>query len=204
MRTIDDDEIVGFTHAPSEQESLSLTELGVRLYVVDSAIADAETLIERLREEKRKISHEDLPRKMQELGQDNIGLPSQGVDLRLEPYYHANIAASWEAERKDAAFRYLEDSGNGDLIKTNLVISFPRRAKHKADWLLGVIDRVKQLIESEGGEVHDVPVPSVEMTVPWNTLTAFVREQVESGEPIDLDVLGATVGSVVKIKKRKS
>jgi hypothetical protein len=41
------------------------------------------------------------------------------------------------------------------------------------------------------------------MEIPWNTLTAFVKEQCELGAALELDTIGATVGRVVKIKPRK-
>jgi hypothetical protein len=44
---------------------------------------------------------------------------------------------------------------------------------------------------------------SSKLSVPWNTLTAFVKEQVEKGAVLPLDILGATVGRVVKLKARK-
>jgi hypothetical protein len=40
--------------------------------------------------------------------------------------------------------------------------------------------------------------------MPWNTLTSFVKEQVEVKQKTpNLEVIGATVGKIVKLKPRK-
>ena len=73
---------------------------------------------------------------------------------------------------------------------------------------------VTQLMQDIASEDPDAEVPAIytgvsastglELTVPWNTLTSYVREQVEGDHPpLDLEILGATAGQVVKIKKRK-
>jgi hypothetical protein len=105
----------------------------------------------------------------------------------LLPFYRANIAASWDEERKYRAFQALEDFGASDLIKTVVTFSFPRGEKKVAQKL---ITRHKDLFPKMAESVHSM------------TLTSWVREQVEAGKPTPAhDVIGAQVGQHVKIKK---
>jgi hypothetical protein len=45
-----------------------------------------------------------------------------------------------------------------------------------------------------------IPDPTIRTEVHYATLTAYVREQLEAGREIDLDVLGAQVGEIAEIK----
>lgn len=199
------DDIVGFTDAPTESESEQLTKLGQQMYDLDKSITDLESHLEARKAERLELAMHTLPAFMQKIGQDRVGLQEFQVDVVLEPYYHANIAADWEPERREAAFAYLESTGNGDLIKTTVAIAFPRRMLAAARWLTGAITTLFHYMNEAKvpGTPEALPEPTVEMGVAWNTLTAFVREQLENGDPIDVDVLGATVGWIAKVKPRK-
>lgn len=193
------DVLPSFTDAPAEEESRRLTVLGRELYAVDSEIKRLETQLAELQERKKVITTKELPDYLRAVGQDKIGLPEFSVDLVMEPYYHANIKAEWAPEKREAAFSYLEKRGDGDLIKTEVSFLFGRADLEKVRWFQAYLKTLQHYLGTE----DYMPEPSVQMTVPWNTLTAFVREQVTVGAEIDLDVLGATVGSIVKIKPRK-
>lgn len=135
-----------------------------------------------------------LPDLFAEIGTDIIGVPDSGVDVKVVPYVHANIAADWDDEKKNAAFEHLESVGGGDIVKNTVTVVFTRG---QYDELLEWIEKVKGL-----NLPFDPPDMTVAKTVPWNTLTAFVKEQVGRGTVLDLEKLGATVGSIAKIQKR--
>jgi hypothetical protein len=194
----------GFTDAPVEEESRRLAELGRELYAVDGDIAEIERKLELLTQRRTELTMKELPDYMRKISQDKIGLAEFGVDLVLENYYHANIRADWPEEKRQEAFAYLESINAGDMIKTQVVFMFGRKDIKKVRWLQAFIKTVQHYLGEVGGEVQDIPDPTISMAVPWNTLTAFVRGQVESGEVLDLEKIGAVVGSVVKIKQRKA
>jgi len=196
-------DVPAFTDAPDEGESLQLTMLGRELYSVDKKIKDLEADLESAKALREDLTRKRLPDYLKRIAQDKIGLPEFDVDLVLENYYHANIKADWPDEQKERAFAYLEKRGDGDLIKTQVVMMFGRTELWKVRWLQATISLLAKELRAAGGEAPDLPEPFVQMTIPWNTLTAFVKEQVELGAQLDLDVLGASVGQVVKIKKRK-
>ena len=142
------------------------------------------------------LRHETLPDMFIQAGIDNLGIPAEGnlpgYDFELKPFYRANIAADWPEDRRREAFDFLEKSGNGDLIKTTIVILIPRDERAKAKKVQSALKKLKVNYE-------------VDLSVPWGTLTAYVKEQIEKHDAVlPLDKLGAQVGTVVKMTQRKS
>lgn len=114
-----------------------------------------------------------------------------GIRAELKPYYSANIAGSWNEEKRSAAFNYLESLEAGDLIKTQLSVSLPQGCWDQAQLLAS-------LIEAQGFQ------PEVKQSVPHTSLTAWLKEQVERHNfTPDLAKIGGAVGRVVKISVEK-
>lgn len=158
--------------------------------------ADLEERLTNLNKRQYKISREELPTLMADAGITTLTLAAQGnhpaVEFKLAPYYEASIAASWDPDRRAAAFEYLESEGAGDLIKTEITIAMPREKRAEAVKLL-------EQLRAMGQE------PSVKDNVHASTLKSWLKEKCEAGEYVDLDAIGASVGSVVKPKQtRKS
>ena len=138
------------------------------------------------------MSMHELPDLFNEAQIDHVGLAAEGnqpaYDAKLSPYYHANIPA----DRASEAFAWLDANGHGDLIKNVITIELGRGDNETAKKVMAALKKL------------DVDY-STKLTVPWNTLTAFVREQVEKYNKIPpLDILGAVIGQIVKLKERKS
>ena len=161
--------------------------------------AEISSLDERIKDAKAEaadIRTKKLVDLMAEVGVDRVGLPAEGnypaCDAELKPYYHAVISADWEPERRQAAFAWLDSAGHGDLIKTAITILIPRDDRAMAKSI--------ELYLEQCGVSY-----TAQLDVPWNTLTAFVREQIENYHRTPpLETLGATVGQVVKLKARKT
>ena len=145
--------------------------------------------------EIKLLTSETLPTLFQEIGIDVLGLEADGnlpaYDAKLQPYYSANIAASWDEERKQKAFEWLEDAGHGDMIKNTFSVQLGRGDEKRAI-------KLRAMLEKAGFEFEE------RKTVPAPSLTAFVKEQVEKHNTTPpLELLGATVGKIVKLKPRK-
>lgn len=145
-------------------------------------------------EHLNNLYHKELPDLFVEAGIDSLGLEAEGnlpaFDTKLKPFYRASIPKDKEAD----AFKWLEKQGVGDMIKNMFSIQLGMGDNAKAKKLEEFLVKNKYDFERKRG-------------VPWNTLTAFVKEQVEDRKvkPSDLplDLLGAFVGSIVTIKPRK-
>lgn len=142
------------------------------------------------------LQHETLVELLTQSGVDRVGLEAEGnlpaYDAEMKPYYKASIAADWPEEKQAAAYNWLDGQGHGDLIKTIITIELPRGERETA----------KKVITA----LRELGVPFTEkMGVPWNTLTAWLKERIEvHKESPPLDLLGATAGKVVNLKERKS
>lgn len=182
---------------PNDKNMARLRNMAQAMVDKASAIAKLEEQLEQANVSYNQLASEDMPSLMTELGVDKFGLASANVDLIMQAYYKANIAADWPPEQREAAFSELERVNGQDLIKNIVTFQFGR-GDHNL--VRAFIDAISNL-DFEAGVIPD---PTVEMTVPWNSLTAFVRERVEAGNPPNLEKLGATVGTIVKIKPRKA
>jgi hypothetical protein len=181
--------------APTQQQSLSLTEAARQLVAVEHNLQEAEELVERLKAQRRELAEVTIPDLMDAAGQDRIGLPEAGVDIELKPYYSASLPK--DADMREAALRWLVENGHGDLIKSEVSVEFGRGEHNAARSVAAVIE--EQLVQMD---MLDTPVRQNE-TVHHMTFGGFVRREYEEGRSLPLTLLGATVGRAAKIKRRK-
>lgn len=141
------------------------------------------------------------------------------VEAKAEPYYKANISAEWEPEKRAEGFAYLDDLGEGDMIKTDLILTFNREDRPLAVLFAAMLREadlmdVLRMLFSDAGIEPDALPPAVagrneplsaavttKEQVPWNTLTKWLKEEVEKGRTPDLDKIGGEVGRIVKLKE---
>lgn len=107
------------------------------------------------------------------------------------PYYKAVISSEWPEERQAAAFAELDKFGGEALVRTQVTVDIPRGKgqRQKARALIAWLEK-NRFNHSQ------------KLSVPWNTLTAWLREQYQKfpNEPKpDLEVIGAYVGEVVRL-----
>lgn len=185
----------------SDKELSGLREKAQELVEKEKAKKEAESTLKELNKEIYELQMTTLPSIMTELGMDRYGLAEAGVDIILGDYAKANIAADWEDEKREEGFAHLEELGVADIIRTEVSFSFGRDQYAHAVTLVAMLNLMAERIEEFGGT--EIPVPSIKKSVPWNTLTATVKELLKKGEVVNLEKLGATVGNIVKIKERK-
>jgi len=149
---------------------------------IDEKIAEAEQYLKDLKFKKRKVNEEDIPNLMQEMGIDSVTVDGNKVALRQ--FVHARIAD----DKKDEAFTWLRSIGEADIIKNDVTVSF----KSGEDNMAGaVIDDLR----SQGLE------PAQKTHVHPQTLKAWVKNRIESGQEIDFDTFGVFVGTEATIKR---
>lgn len=181
--------------APSEDRLEKIRGVMRRARDLDALIADLSDRLAAASGELSGLTTKNLPEMFEAVGIDHLGLVAEGnlpaYDADLRPYYSANIAAGWPEERRERGFGWLESEGHGDLVKRTFTVDLPRGSEREAEKLRKALAKTK-LAYAEKKGVHA------------GTLTAFVKEQVEKhGTTPPLDLLGATVGKIVKLNKRK-
>ena len=149
---------------------------------IDNDIKDLELVLKNKKLRRRKIHEEDIPNLMQEMGMTSVNV--EGHKVKLQNFYHARISE----ENKDKAFSWLRSIGEGDLIKNDVVVSFSQGQDNQAGV---VIDGLR----NQGLE------PTQKTHVHPQTLKAWVKGRVESGQPLDFDVFGVFTGTEAKITK---
>lgn len=181
----------------SDDKLASLGALARRLYELETQIAGREAELKELNKQRYELRTKTIPELMIDIDVDVVGVPGAGVNVALTNECHANIGASWDDSKKIEAFEHLRAIGGGDLVKVALTVSAGRGSDEKMQHLT---QRVRQIL----AELELDASISLEPSIPWNTLTKFVRETVEAGDvPVDLEKLGATYVSAAKIVKKK-
>mgnify|MGYP003130092369 FL=1 len=131
------------------------------------------------------LSAEVIPTMMAEMGLSHLKL-MDGSSVDVKPNYSASITIA----NKDAAFQWLRDNGLGDIIKNEISVSFGRNEDNKAaDYAALAEDRGFQ--------------PTQKLKVEPMTLKALVRERIENGKDMPVELFNVFVGNKTTIKRKQ-
>lgn len=187
------DEILGEEdRIPTDGETAKLRELCLELAMLQERKRQLESELRATNTRIWDLETKEIPDLATEIGVDRLGLPEYSADIQVGPYYKANISSEWPEERREAAFEYLESEGLGDIVRNQVIFSLGKGSED-----------VREALLRAARQVPDLPDPTLRRDVPWNTLTSVLREQTEKGRPLDLEIIGGTVGQRAVIKKRK-
>jgi len=143
---------------------------------------------ELLKEKKRdieKISGEVIPTLLSEMGLSSLKL-ADGSAVDVKPYYAANISL----KNREAAYNWLRSNNLGDIIKNNITVSFGMNEDNKAA-------EYANLAKSQGYQ------PTQKLKVEPMTLKALVRERIEKGVEMPMDIFNVFVGSRTKLTRKQ-
>jgi hypothetical protein len=133
-----------------------------------------------------------LPTVMDEARLDNVTIQADGnkppYTVKVLDDYKANIPG----ETAEQAYALLEKRNAADLIKISYTVSFGLGESKEAERFERSLSKANIVFEKKRG-------------VPWNTLTAWFREEYKK-KPLPakaMELLGATVGRVAKVVKQK-
>lgn len=165
------------------QETKNLSDLVRTLRAVDSDIEKTEQALKGLKQERQKLTTELIPGVMDEMGVDRLDVDGVTVTRKLI------VSASISDEKREQAFGWLRENGLDDIIKNDVVVSFGRGEDNAAKNAVGIL-------REQGFD------PDVKTHIHPMTLKAFVKERVEDGKPIDLDLFGAYVVNAAEIRRK--
>ena len=161
----------------------TLSDLVRKLRAVEDNISDTEQHLKALKAEKQKLSVENIPALMDEMGVERLDV--DGVTVMRKMMVHASIPK----DRKDEALGWLRSEGLDDIIKNDVTCSFGKGEDNIAGDVLGMLQE-RGYDASAKTYVHPM------------TLKAFVKERMESGKSIDLDMFGAFVANAAEIRRK--
>ena len=145
--------------------------------------------MEGLLKDKKKallaITDGQLPDALEHMGLEKFTL-TDGSEIATKVFYGASIPR----DRRDEAYEWLRDHEFGDLVKNNVTVTFGR----------GEDETAKEFIELCGAQGFS---PNQSEKVEPMVLKAWLRERVEAGDPIPLDLFGAYISNRATIKRSK-
>ena len=147
-----------------DNELKTLSENITRFLRIGGMIGNTEERLRKLKEQYRRLSEEDLPQKMAELGMQDLRL-KDGSRITIDMFYATRI----NKNNRDAAHAWLRQQGHGDIIKNQVSVSFGKGEDATAL-------ETMTLLEQEG------LFPDQKESVHPSTLKAFVKERIESGD----------------------
>jgi hypothetical protein len=162
-----------------------ISTLADEMHDLDKQIAASELKTKQLKEEHRQIAEEQLPELFEQVGMSELKT-RKGLPLQLKNKVFTNISKG----RKPKAIAWLDDNGQGGMVKRNVIIEFDKTKEEKVKALLRLIGK--------GWPNH-----RVELDVHASTVKAFVKRQLEEGEDIPLDIFGVHCVDVVEISSKK-
>jgi len=160
-----------------------LSQLVRNLRNIEKEIEDAETHLKSLKAEKHRLSVENIPALMDEMGVERLDVDGVVVERKMI------VSASIPVDRKEEAFAWLRSNGLDDIIKNDVTCSFGKGEDNIAGDVVG-------LLQERGFD------PQTKTHVHPSTLKAFVKERVTDGKPIDLDLFGAFISNAAQIRRK--
>ena len=122
---------------------------------------------------------------MAEMGLTQLKL-MDGSSVDVKPYYAASITV----KNREAAYKWLRENDLGDIIKNDVTVSFGRNEDNKAaDYA--------NLAQSQGYQ------PTQKLKVEPMTLKALVRERIEKGKDMPMDIFNVFVGNRTKLTRKQ-
>ena len=165
------------------QETKTLSEMVRKLRSIDTRIEEVEETLKGLKQDRQKLTTELIPGVMDEMGVERLDVDGVTVTRKLI------VSASISEEKREAAFSWLRENGLDDIIKNDVVVSFGKGQDNSAK-------NAVEILREQGFD------PDVKTHIHPQTLKAFVKERVEDGKPIDLDMFGAYVVNAADIRRK--
>ena len=180
-----EDMLADSQNLPSDQGLSKVSRLAEELIDKEEEVKEAEARLKILKEQARDVAERQLPEAMAEVGMAKFVL-TDGSEVTVKPYYSAKIGE----DKRDECFNWLQDHGHEALIKDEVSVTFNKGEHERAE-------EFKTQLEQQGIEYNG------KMGVHPQTLTAFVREQVESGAEFPLELFNVYIGQIAKVKRSK-
>ena len=168
---------------PKNEDLHGIAELAEKQVTIQAKVSDLENQLELAKAQLTTIQEIELPESMLHLGLKSFTL-SDGNKLDVKTFYRGNISKN----RAEEAHDWLRDHDHADLIKNDVVCSFGKGEDHDALVLMGKLEGMQVDYENRK-HVHA------------STLKAFVREQIEMGKELPLDLLGVHIGQRSEIRR---
>ena len=165
-----------------ENTMKSLSSLVKDLDQLTIDINKKEEELKSLKLQKHLMSTEQIPTMMDEMGVQRLDV--ENLSVSLKPLINASIPPT----RREEAYQWLRENDLDDIIKNDVILSFGKGEDNIAGDIMYDLEQ-RGMHPEKKTHIHSM------------TLKAFIRERVEKGLPIDLDLFGAYVARIADIKR---
>lgn len=181
-KNFDYSEYVGVGHnKPTDVPEI--TKLAEKQHAAQIKVDKIEAELKTANEELKELCEKLLPDAM-----DRAGLTTYGTTTGISVEVQEKIRASLAVENRPKGFAWLEENGFGGIIKSNVVVAFKRDELEEATEL---VDRIRS---------EEQRPANLDRKVEPATLTAFVKEQLEQGKELPLDIFGVFRQRIAKVE----
>lgn len=167
--------------------------------------AEIEELEKKTKDKKeilRKKVEEQLPELMSSLNLRLFNL-DDGTKIEIKPFYSASVPTQSAVDKKkdpdekaallrrrEGALDWLRKNGAASLIKSEVIVEFPKGAEK-------IANQFYKDCQTSGFAAEK------EVAVNANSLTAFIKEKIEAGVAVPEDLFGLYVGKQAKFTPPK-
>jgi len=166
-------------------EIKSLADQVKKLRNLEDELKADEELLKNKKRDIKQISGEIIPTLLSEMGLSSLKL-ADGSAVEVKPYYGASISE----KNREAAYNWLRSNNLGDIIKNDITVSFGMNEDNKAAGYAN-------LAQSQGYQ------PTQKLKVEPMTLKALVRERIEKGVEMPMDIFNVFVGNRTKLTRKQ-
>ena len=170
--------------APGDNVLAMLSGLANAQQEKELEIAQLEEALTKAKAELRDISEHRLPELMEEVGMESF-TTKDGLKITVRDVIRAGIPA----KNPQPAFNWLEENGHGRLVKREFKIDFGKDEEAWANKFQSDLQKRKKPLRC-----------NIKKSVHPQTLQAFIRERLEAGEDIPLDIFGAIRQKFTKVE----
>ena len=163
----------------------TVAELAKEIQNEEEYISCLEDDLKKAKKKLLKMTDEDLPALLQEVGINKFEL-DDGSTVEVKQTYGASILV----DNRPQAYEWLRENGYDDIIKNNVICTFGRGEDDKASAFQAFAAK-EGYAANQKTEIHP------------QTLRAFVKERVEAGEEFPMELFGAWIGQRAVIKRGK-
>lgn len=163
----------------------TVAELAKEIQNEEEYISCLEDDLKKAKKKLLKMTDEDLPALLQEVGINKFEL-DDGSTVEVKQTYGASILV----DNRPQAYDWLRENGYDDIIKNNVICTFGRGEDDKASAFQAFAAK-EGYAANQKTEIHP------------QTLRAFVKERVEAGEEFPMELFGAWIGQRAVIKRGK-
>jgi|TARA_R110000787_G_scaffold23906_8_gene68150 hypothetical protein len=163
----------------------TIAEVAKEIRDKELRILSLEVQLKDHKKELNKLTDEDLPQMLTEIGLSSFTL-EDGSAVTIKQTYGASIRVDDRLKAHD----WLRENGHDDIIKNSVYCSFGRGEDDQASAFQAFATKEGFPVEQKT-EIHS------------QTLRAWVKERVENGEEFPMELFGAYIGQRAVIKGRK-